>query len=151
MNNEELKEFINSKREPITSCKDLTKHFIGIHKTIPVYLTPSFEKEFNYKMTKLGELQQENQELKKQLEKTNKTEIYIDAENMEERYCEGLYQDYLEKENKQLRDVLNKAKYKIERKIAFCSSEAEGYINSEKCNKTILFLKKLLDDLEEVK
>ena len=93
----------------------------------------------------------ENQELKKQLEEINKTEIYIDTENMEERYCEGLYQDYLEKENKQLRDVLNKAKYKIERKIAICSSEAEGCINSEKCNKTILFLKKLLDDLEEVK
>lgn len=52
-------------------------------------------------------------------------------------------------ENKQLRDVLNKAKYKIERKIAFCSCEAKGHINSEKCNKTILFLKKLLDDLKE--
>lgn len=56
----------------------------------------------------------------------------------------------LEKENKQLRDVLNKAKYKIKRKIAFCSCEEKGHINHEKCNKTILFLKDLLDDLKEV-
>lgn len=65
---EELKEFIKSKREPIMSCKDLTKHFIGRHKLIPVYLSPTFEKEFNYKMIKIEELQQENQKLKEQLQ-----------------------------------------------------------------------------------
>ena len=51
-------------------------------------------------------LLQENQELKKQLEETNKTKIYIDAENIEERYCNDLYQDYLEKENQELKNQL---------------------------------------------
>ena len=36
----------------------------------------------------------------------DKTEIYIDSEDMEERYCEGLYQDYLEKENQELKKQL---------------------------------------------
>ena len=56
----------------------------------------------------------------------------------------------LQKENKQLRDTLNKVKNKIEGKMAFCSCEAEGRLNHEKCDKTVLFLKSLLDDLKEV-
>ena len=48
----------------------------------------------------LKELQQENQELKKELEEKNKPQIFIDTQDIEERYAEGLYQDYLEEENK---------------------------------------------------
>ena len=35
--------------------------------------------------------------------------IFIDTEDMEERYAEGLYMDYLKEENKQLKDRINKA------------------------------------------
>ena len=101
MNNEELKEFINSKREPITSCKDLTKHFIGIHKTIPVYLTPSFEKEFNYKITKLGELQQENQELNKENDK-------LTAKLNKNKILQNEFIEWLESEIKECKDAEEK-------------------------------------------
>ena len=54
--------------------------------------------------TLLDKLQQENQELKKQLEEKNKPQIFIDTQDMEERYSEGLYQDYLEEENKKYKN-----------------------------------------------
>lgn len=65
-----------------------------------IYVLP--EDTFNEVFDELSNLQQENQELKKQLEETNKTEIYIDSEDIEKRYCDGLYQEYLEKENQEL-------------------------------------------------
>ena len=54
-------------------------------------------------------LQQENKELKKQLKKKNKPQIFIETQDMEERYAEGLYQDYLEEENKKYKEVIDKA------------------------------------------
>lgn len=50
------------------------------------------------------ELLEENKELKKQLEEKNKHQIFIDTQDMEERYAEGLYQDYLEEENKKYKN-----------------------------------------------
>ena len=38
--------------------------------------------------------------LEKELEEKNKPQIFIDTQDIEERYAEGLYQDYLEEENK---------------------------------------------------
>ena len=52
----------------------------------------------------IEQLQQENQELKKQLEEKNKPQIFIDTQDIEERYAEGLYQDYLEEENKKYKN-----------------------------------------------
>lgn len=53
-------------------------------------------------------LKEENEELKNQLEEKNKPQIFIDTQDIEERYAEGLYQDYLEEENKQLKkDIKN--------------------------------------------
>ena len=43
-------------------------------------------------------------ELKKQLEEKNKPQIFIDTQDIEERYAEGLYQDYLEEENKKYKN-----------------------------------------------
>lgn len=37
----------------------------------------------------------------------NKTTIFIDTQDMEERYGEELYKEYLEKENQQLKKVIN--------------------------------------------
>ena len=68
----------------------------------------------------INELQQENQELKKELEEKNKPQIFIDTQDIEERYAEGLYQDYLEEENK---------KYKNQQKefIEFLENEKNIY------------------------
>ena len=49
-------------------------------------------------------IKKENQELKKQLEEKNKPQIFIDTQDIEERYAEGLYQDYLEEENKKYKN-----------------------------------------------
>ena len=51
---------------------------------------------------------EEVKELKKQLKKKNKPQMFIDTQDMEERYAEGLYQDFLKEENKQLKDKLSK-------------------------------------------
>lgn len=47
---------------------------------------------------------EEVKELKKQLKKNNKPQIFIETQDMEERYAEGLYQDYLEEENKKYKN-----------------------------------------------
>ena len=49
-------------------------------------------------------LKEENDKLKKQLEEKNKPQIFIETQDMEERYAEGLYQDYLEEENKKYKN-----------------------------------------------
>lgn len=41
------------------------------------------------------------------------TTIFIDTQDMEERYGEQLYQEYLEKENKQLKDKVNQLEMSI--------------------------------------
>ena len=43
-------------------------------------------------------------QLKNQLEEKNKPQIFIDTQDIEERYAEGLYQDYLEEENKKYKN-----------------------------------------------
>lgn len=48
----------------------------------------------------------EKEQLKKQLEEKNKPQIFIDTQDIEERYAEGLYQDYLEEENKKIKKQL---------------------------------------------
>ena len=57
-----------------------------------------------------GELREENKRLYKtieelsQLEEKNKPQIFIDTKDIEEKYAEGLYQDYLEEENKKYKN-----------------------------------------------
>ena len=52
----------------------------------------------------INKLEEENQELKKELEEKNKPQIFIDTQDIEERYAEGLYQDYIEEENKKYKN-----------------------------------------------
>lgn len=75
-------------------------------------------------------------------------DIYVLPENV----FDELFGELLnfQNESKKLKETLNKIKSEIERKIDFCSSESEGYINHEKCDKTIFFLKGLIKDLKEV-
>lgn len=56
MNEKEIKEFILAKKNPVLTCTELSKYFIGRHKILPIYLTPQFEKEFNNKMCELEKL-----------------------------------------------------------------------------------------------
>lgn len=72
MNKEEIIEYINAKRKPISHCVDLTKYFIGRHKTLPVYLTRAFEQEFNSSMYELNKLREENKKYKEVIDKANK-------------------------------------------------------------------------------
>ena len=70
----------------------------------------------------INKLEKENQELKKELEEKNKPQIFIDTQDIEERYAEGLYQDYIEEENK---------KYKNQQKefIEYLENEKNIYPN----------------------
>ena len=70
----------------------------------------------------INKLEEENQELKKELEEKNKPQIFIDTQDIEERYAEGLYQDYIEEENK---------KYKNQQKefIEYLENEKNIYPN----------------------
>ena len=57
---------------------------------------------------RMARLINENQELKNQLEGKNNPQIFIDTQDMEERYGEQLYQDYLEEENKKYKNQQQK-------------------------------------------
>ena len=57
-------------------------------------------------MNKKHDYKKECEELKKQLEEKNKPQIFIDTQDMEERYAEELYQDFLKEENKQIKKQL---------------------------------------------
>ena len=94
-------------------------------------------------------LKEKNQELKKQLEEKNKPQIFIDTQDVEERYAEGLYQDYLEEENK---------KYKNQQKefIEWLTNEANinpydisDYIYEDIINTILLKYKEIIDKLEK--
>lgn len=54
----------------------------------------------------IDKLMEENRQLKGELEKIKQPTIFIDTQDMEERYSEGLYQDYLEEENQSLKKQL---------------------------------------------
>ena len=107
------KEIIKELLEKLKQCDDF-------HNRCDFLMEHS---EITYMLDYITNLQQENQELKKQLEEKNKPQIFIDTQDIEERYAEGLYQDYLEEENK---------KYKNQQK------EFVDYINS--------YIKLLSDD-----
>ena len=48
----------------------------------------------------IDKLMEENRQLKEELEKIKQPTIFIDTQDMEERYGEQLYQDYLVEQNK---------------------------------------------------
>ena len=72
---------------------------------------------------------EEVKELKKQLKKKNKPQIFIETQDMEERYAEGLYQDYLEEENKkyknQQKEFINYLENEKDRLARECSHTYE--------------------------
>lgn len=59
MNEEEIREYIRAKNNPVSNCVGLSQYFIGRHKVLPVYLKPEFEIEFNNKMCELEKLKEQ--------------------------------------------------------------------------------------------
>lgn len=68
------------------------------------------------------DLAKENQELKKELEEKNKHQIFIDTKDIEERYGEQLYQDYLVEQNKDLKQENKQLKEHIEKYEHYCKT-----------------------------
>lgn len=66
MNEEEIREYIRAKNNPVSNCVGLSQYFIGRHKVLPVYLTLHFEREFNSKMCELEKLKELITKLKNQ-------------------------------------------------------------------------------------
>lgn len=95
------------------------------------------------------ELLKENQKLKKILEEKNKPQIFIDTQDMEERYAEGLYQDYLEEENK---------KYKNQQKefISYLENEKDrlarecSHIYEDSLGKTRLVNEDIFNEVDTI-
>lgn len=67
-------------------------------------------------LDKLDEVREENQQLKEENEKLKQPTIFIDTQDMEERYGEGLYMDYLEEQNKLYKSVLDEIREYIKEK-----------------------------------
>lgn len=104
---------MSEEREEVYQILELGKHLKNLHHKKGfgglLFIDLSMIK-FSKLSSYIRQLDKENEELKKQLEEKNKPQIFIDTQDMEERYAEGLYQDFLKEENKQLKDNWNKLK-----------------------------------------
>lgn len=65
-----------------------------------------FDKEYEEDSVDKDE---EIERLNKELETLKQPQVFIDTQDMEERYGEELYKEYLEKENKRLNNIINEA------------------------------------------
>ena len=91
----------------------------------------------------------EKEQLKKQLEENNKPQIFIDTQNIEERYAEGLYQDYLEEENKkhkpQQKEFINYLENEKDRLARECSQ-----IYEDSLGKTRLVNEDIFNEVNDI-
>ena len=96
-----------------------------------------FDKEYEEDSVDKDE---EIERLNKELETLKQPQVFIDTQDMEERYGEELYKEYLEKENKRLNNIIN---------------ELERYINEEyiydELGMKIFDASTLQDKLQELK
>ena len=79
--------------------------------------------------------------------------IFIDTEDMEERYAEGLYKDYLEEQNKQLqqeneklKDNWNKLKEYVN-EVGSPFVDGWGYVQIED---KIVYVDDILEEMQEL-
>lgn len=66
------------------------------------------------------------EEIEKSLKVISQSTIFIDTQDMEERYGEELYKEYLENENHQLKDRIEKATKLIKDKTKIIPDEEGG-------------------------
>jgi len=59
----------------------------------------------------------EIERLNKEIETLKQPQVFIDTQDMEERYGEELYKEYLEKENKRLNNIINGLEKMLEQTI----------------------------------
>lgn len=122
MKDDEIKETINYFKDDIAFLEQELKNpnFLGRYITIK-------DKEYNYLKILLNyitNLQQENERLKELV--NPKTQIFIDTQDMEERYGEELYKEYLEKQVKDYKSRCEKAvEYINSKKRTITKYEAE--------------------------
>ena len=67
----------------------------------------------------MGEIER----LNKELETLKQPQVFIDTQDMEERYGEELYKEYLEKENKRLNNKLKNIKSQLDYLETYSSKE----------------------------
>lgn len=93
----------------------------------------------------IDKLMEENRQLKEELEKIKQPTIFIDTQDMEERYGEQLYQDYLVEQNKDLQQRIDKmVKISLQLRTHLANwLFKEGYMGGERT-------KKFLDELDEI-
>lgn len=98
---------MSEEREEVYQILELGKHLKNLHHKKGfgglLFIDLSMIK-FSKLSSYIRQLDKENEELKRLLEEKNKPQIFIDTQDIEERYAEGLYQDYLEEENKKYKN-----------------------------------------------
>ena len=93
----------------------------------------------------INKLEEENKKLNKQLEGKNKPQIFIDTQDIEERYAEGLYQDYLEEENKKYKNHQKEFIEWLTNEININSYDISDYIYDNIINAIISKYEEIID------
>ena len=78
---------------------------------------------YNDYWSKMREKDIEIERLNKELETLKQPQVFIDTQDMEERYGEELYKEYLEKENKRLNNKLKNIKSQLDYLETYSSKE----------------------------
>ena len=143
---------MSEEREEVYQILELGKHLKNLHHKKGfgglLFIDLSMIK-FSKLSSYIRQLDKENEELKRLLEEKNKPQIFIDTQDMEERYAEGLYQDYLEEENK---------KYKTQQKefIKYLEDEKDrlarecSNIYEDSLGKTRLVNEDIFDEIDNI-
>lgn len=87
----------------------------------------------------------ETERLKKEIETLKQPQVFIDTQDMEEKYGEELYKEYLEKENKRLNNIINELEKWLEDYIKLF--DEPDMLEEQTCED----LKEVLDKLQELK
>ena len=123
MNKEELEEYINK----------IDPNFDSHLEKGTIEMSNEY---YNLLEEKMVRLINKNQKLKEELEEKNKPQIFIDTQDIEERYAEGLYQDYLEEENKkyknQQKEFIEWLENEKDRLARECSPTYEGSLGKKR-------------------
>ena len=86
---------------------------------------------------------EEIERLNKEIETLKQPQIFIDTQDMEERYGEELYNDYLKEENERLNNIINDLE-KYLNKVIETSSEMEKIT----CSFILKYLKELKGEIK---
>lgn len=126
--------------------KENDEYFDYLQKCYDNYERPAdnyIDLEIEYAIEK--EKDKEIERLKKEIETLKQPQVFIDTQDMEERYGEELYKEYLEKENKRLNNIINELEKWLEDYIKLF--DEPDMLEEQTCED----LKEVLDKLQELK